>query len=370
MRRREPESRRHWVVLIVGLASAIVAILYGEHARVWTLLGVPGPAAAMHGLLQRHELAVVLGLNWSLVWVSVLAASTWTGLPVGPISSMLFAVPMLPWSAGEYLELSWWGKIGCWLATVPLGGLFSAVQSIERDAELARRAGRARALSARLQDMNASDRPRFALYLRRFATTGTLDTQEISANSDALDFETVLSQAVRPELHLLGLNRQDAARVVGADYLFGADEEWEANFARLAKAASLIVLLPPDRGSTLKEIQWLVDARLLGKVVFVMPETLTPGGFHAYAAAPELPMKVTTERTIDHSAEWEAAREAALAIGLVLPAYDVNGALFALDDAGRVRVQAPLRLSRSLLKVSKLRRALARMRPASERPAA
>jgi hypothetical protein len=362
MRRREPESRRHWVVLIVGLSSGVVALLYGEHVQLWNLLGVSAPASAMHAMLIRHDLAMVLALNWSLVWMSVLAGSTWTGLPLGPLSSMLFAVPMLPWSAGEYLELSWWGKAGCWVAAAMLGGVLSAVQSAERDAEVERRARRARALSSRLLDMDPNDRPRFALYLRRFSTTGTLDTQQISEHADPLDFETVLSQAVRPELHLLGLNREGAPEVVGADYLFGADEAWEANFVRLAGAASFIVLLPPDRGSTLKEIQWLVDSRLLGKTVFVMPETVVPGGFQAYASGPEFPLKVTTERVIDHSHEWEAAREAARAIGLALPPYDVAGAVFTLDQSGSVRARAPLALSRSLLKVLALRRALAKVR--------
>jgi hypothetical protein len=306
MRVREPESRRHWVVLTVGLVSGAVAVLHDEHLELWNLLGVAAPAVAMHAMLMRHDLAVVLALNWSLVWVLVLAGSTWTGLPVGPLTSMLFAMPMLPWSAGEYLELSWWGKAGCWVGATMLGGLVAGVQSAERDAELARRARRARILSARLRDMDDHDRPQFALYLRRFSTTGTLDTQEVSEDVDPLDFETVLSQAVRPELHLLGLNREGAAAVVGADYLFGADEEWEATFVRLARTASLIVLVPPDRGSTLKEIRWLVDSRLLGKTVFVMPETVTSRGFHAYAAAPERPLKMTEERIIDHSATWEA----------------------------------------------------------------
>jgi len=363
MRRREPESRRHWVVLTVGLVSGAVAVLHDGRPELLNMLGLATPGAAVHSVLERHDLAVVLALNWWLIWISVLAGATWTGLPVGSATAMLFAVPMLPWSAGEYLELSWWGKAGCWVAATILGFVLKDVQSAEHDGELARRARRARALSASLQDMGDHDRPQFALYLRRFATTGTLDTQEVSAQADPLDFETVLSQAVRPELHLLGLNRQGAATVVGADYLFGADAEWEATFVRLATAASLIVLLPPDQGSTLKEIRWLVDRRLLAKTVFVMPETITPGGFHAYATAPDTTVKVTEERTIDHSATWEAARGAALECGLALPVYDAAGAVFTVDDAGQVRRQVKLSLSRSLFKVSTLRRALARVRP-------
>ena len=209
MRAREPESRRHWVVLAVGLVTGAVAALHVAPPTLWNALGVAAPAAALHSFFERHDLAVVLALNWSLVW---LAGSTWTGLPLGPVTAILFAVPLLPVSAAEYLELSWWGKAACWVGATILGFAVKGVASAERDGEIERRARHAQALSARLLTMTGADRPRFALYLRRFATTGTLDTQEVSAEADPLDFETVLSQAVRPELHLLGLNRRGARR--------------------------------------------------------------------------------------------------------------------------------------------------------------
>jgi hypothetical protein len=230
---------------------------------------------------------------------------------------------------------------------------------------MARRADRASVLSSRLLETNELKRPRFALYLRPFVSTGTLDTQSVSEDADALDLETVLSYAVRPELSLIGLNRPQEQAIVGAGYIYGADQDWFERFQRLANNAAIIFLLPSARLGTLDEVQWVVENRAFGKCVFLMPENVTGEGYQASVSSPS-PVRVYEERVHDHAPDWEQMRTAVFeCVKILLPEYQNGGAVFMLDEGGGVRLLEPLLLSRSILKVIRLRRVIRRvLRPA------
>lgn len=365
MRRRDPDSHRPWLVLAISpIAGAVGALHWGALSYFPAASAVP-LLPALESTLQHHEVVTVLLLYWMFVWLCVLAASTWTGLTAGPWTMFLSPVPLFPWMVGEFLDFSFWPQTLCWFGSVFLGAVLNEVRTVEQAGELARRAQRAQALNRQLLDAPPGERPAFALYLRRFVSTGTLDTQQVGGDADSLDLETVLSQALRPELQLIGLNRPQAAAIVGADYLFGADADWKATFHRLAAEATLIVLLPPERGSTLSEIAWLKEQDLLSRVIFVMPETVDRDGRYAATTLPGQTLTVREERFVDHAAGWATARAAVLAqTGLDLPVYQPSGALFTIDRTHGVRQLEPLALSGSLFKVAKLRRAVTRLRQA------
>jgi hypothetical protein len=366
MRRREPGSRRPWAVLLAGLATGYIILVHrGVHL-------LPGSAGAdlierpLRQILAHHEQLLTFGLYWELTWLISLAGFAWTGLPVGNWTAFFAPLALLPPAVGYYFNYPLWKQLLCYLVCIILGGIVNAIRKAEAEAEKAKRALRAREISDRLLGADDGKRPLFALYLRPFASTGHLDTQNVSANADPLDLETVLSYAVRPELSLLGLNRAQEKSIIGADYLYGPDQDWFVRFQELAINAKLLFLLPSARQGTLDEVEWVIEKRALEKCVFIMPETVTGTGWQASSAVPST-VRVYEERIIDHAPEWKETRAAVLQrVNVPLPEYREDGALFMLNARGGVRRLERLGLSHSMWKVLRLRRVIKRvMRPTS-----
>src|SRR5271157_5342187 len=171
------------------------------------------------------------------MWLLYLAVSTWSGMRAGGFWAVAFA------AVGSVFLAE-----GKWL----LGGILFLVWNLTRmaedKAEVRKRSQDASELERRILAKDTRNLPRFALYLRPFISTGGLDTNPSSVFCGQrgwhTDFETVLSAAIRPELHLVGLNRPQDRAIVGAGYLFGADEDWFTRFCRFAIEATFILILP------------------------------------------------------------------------------------------------------------------------------
>src|SRR5262249_35293636 len=125
----------------------------------------------------------------------------------------------------------------------------------------------------------------------------------------------------------------------------------------LAEAACILFVLPGVGPTIDKEIKWLQQQRMLSKCVFIMPETITDNGVKSAVTVPST-VKITEYRAIDHRGDWATAQTTMQSLGLNLPGYQPEGALFSLDDTGQVKSISPLRLARTLLKVRRLRKAL------------
>lgn len=357
MRREKPDSVRPWLLLAAIPIGYVVLLHHGFHVPPFGALG-DRIVLSCQQMLKRHEAALTLGLYAENLWLGGLVGTHWTGMPVGGWTLFLAPIALVPFWVGFYLERPFWQSALLILGGIALGPVVLAIKEAEDQSEIARRATRAANQWKHFLSGGTRHGPPFALYLRSFNTTGTLDAQPASEEFDPLDLESILSAALLPGSRLLGLNREQAKAVVGADYLYGADQDWWNRFQNLANTSKLIFLVPSARGGTFTEIAWLKNQHLLSKCVFIMPETISATGFHAGSKV-WVALKYVEEQSFDHTLEWHAARQAILEqTKLVLPDYQTDGALFTLDEAGNVKSMARLRLARTLFKVAKLRRAL------------
>lgn len=370
MRRRDTGSLRPWVVLAAGLCAGYVVLVKSGLHLLPSGFGGDLIERPLRGWLSHHEALLFFGLYIVIFFLAGLAGANFTGLPVGPWTAFFVPVAALPCVASYYLNFSWWKQTLCWLLTVFLGLILNEVRKAEHQGEMAKRAARASALSSRLLEAHEGSHPPFALYLRPFVSTGKLDTQYVSEEADALDLETVLSYAVMPKLCLIGLNRPQEQAIVGAGYVYGADQGWFDRFQKLARSATAIFLFPSARAGTLDEMQWIIDNRAFGKCVFLMPETVTGKGYQAYASSPS-PVRLYEERMYDHAPDWARTRAAVFErVKIRLPEYQGSGAAFTLDENRGVQQMEPLLLSRSIMKVMRLRKVIRRvLRPKEFRKA-
>jgi hypothetical protein len=192
--------------------------------------------------------------------------------------------------------------------------------------EQRRRDRRAATLVSRLLEMpDSASVPPYVVYLRPFATTGRLAVANPKprwlpllpsyfAHEATLEFETVLSEALQPDLSLVALGRP--GEHVGAGRVAVTDDDWKQAFQRLVRRARWIVMIPSHEGETGWEVRQLVAQEYLGKTVFLMPPTLRPGG-------------------VDIAAHWSEARARLAPDGVHLPAYTGAGQLFRLGWQGR-----------------------------------
>ena len=197
---------------------------------------------------------------------------------------------------------------------------------LARRYEQRRRDGRAAALVGRLLDTSDSAAAlRYVLFLRPFSTTGRLAVSNPKprwlpllpsyfAHEATLEFETVLSEALEPDLSLVALGRP--GEHVGAGRVAVTDDDWKRLFQRLVKDARWIVMIPSHQGETRWEVRQLVAQEYLRKTVFLMPPTLRPGG-------------------MDIAADWAEARAGLAADGVHLPPYTGGGQFFRLGWQGR-----------------------------------
>lgn len=166
----------------------------------------------------------------------------------------------------------------------------------------------------------------FFLYLRPFDSTNAyrLSNEHLNLFSWELwerdgfdDIERLVARALLPTATLLALGRPGEHR--GAGRVLTTEAQWQKEVQRLAHSARLIMILPSQRPGTLWELGLLVRERHLHKTIFIMP----PSEHYAY---------VTTYREV--VLDWQAAVDACLGLGLVLPGHQPQGALFRLDAHG------------------------------------
>jgi hypothetical protein len=191
------------------------------------------------------------------------------------------------------------------------------------------------------------------LYLRPFESVNRMPAQVASPSPEStasyVDFEQILRKAVETldraslytsPLHLVALGEYDAA-IFGAGLAQASEAEWRECFAALTRAVRLIVMVPSVRPGTLWELSQLVGMKAWGKTLFVMPESL-----------------YSREAQVEAERLWQQVTVAARDLGVALPAYDKNGAIFRLSADGSVLGTRPLRLTRRWRRVPYLRRAI------------
>jgi hypothetical protein len=195
------------------------------------------------------------------------------------------------------------------------------------------------------------------LYLRPFESVNRMVAQvaglSLESTASYLDFEQILRKAVesldrasvysRP-LHLVALGEYDAA-IFGAGLAQSGEAEWRESFAALTRAVRLIVMVPSVRPGTLWELSQLADKKAWGKTLLVMPESV-----------------YSREAQVEAARLWQQVTAAARDLGVALPAYDKNGAIFRLSGDGTVLGTRPLRLTRRWRRVPYLRRAIVELR--------
>jgi hypothetical protein len=204
------------------------------------------------------------------------------------------------------------------------GRLLTALADSRQQAGRDRRAS---ALFASLVDNESGEEhvEPYALYLRPFSTTGRMIVSNPKmrwlpvlpsyfATEETLEFETLLAEALAPDLPLIALGRP--GEHIGAGRLAVADEEWQDVFQRLIQHASWIVMIPNDEGETRWEIEQLVTQGLLHKTLFIMPPMLR-------------------SRQPDAADYWEKVRSGLAGLSLQLPRYNNAGQLFRLGQAGQ-----------------------------------
>ncbi len=349
-----------WIA--AGIAAVFAASLLGTWrlgsevvGRIWLVVGVVGVLAYVPVVARMQ------GTRPSVVTMVLSAAGS--GL-AGWV-----------WSVSAW---SWW-RCALFTALVVTPLMSGANASFRADIRRGQRL-RDRAAAGMVERLRSGGSARFALYLRPFATTERLAAQPLPSEVGGgnglpshLDIETLLSRALRGTCPVVALGRPGEV-LEGAARIETTDAGWRSTMTVLAQHAELIVMTPLARPSTLWELGWLAEHGLLGKIVMVMPEVVSPtpsevvfttsrGGrlFDAGTSAwdPE-------PHTIDLAAEWARAVAAAGELGVRLPPLAAVGALFTLDPArGTVARIVPLALSTSARRVRYLREVLPALRGAA-----
>jgi len=182
-------------------------------------------------------------------------------------------------------------------------------------------------------------RREFSLYLRSFETTGRMPFEaemmgvEVANNmgDDAVaDFETSLAHAVENGAPMLALGRP--GEQIGAGRILTTEEGWQGDLSLLAREATVIFLAPSTRPGTMWEIDWLIDARLLHKTIWVQPPTGWGSLRHALGKA-----------RFDWKAMWDQIIGTMQSKGLQPPPFDKRGTLFTFDNNGTLRVTSTLK---------------------------
>lgn len=324
---------------------------YAQWGYLYAAIGVP---AGLAGLFVYRR-------------INPVRLSPWTWL----LSVCQFPTVLVvwPWLGGPQSLWSLWAAL-----TLPGWMLYrSSRRDVRRTQE--RRDRQARELATAV---TGSRPPRFALYLRAFDTTERLISQptghEFGGGDNVphhLDLETVVHSALWREMPLIAVGRPgDIAS--GAGRLVLDEVGWQHGVAALAGAAELLIMIPSAHPGTLWEMNWLREHDLLGKTIFVMPE---------FPKNPEMQYSVNpylgegfvrrydgAEHYLDHDRDWDIAVQAAATIGLELPPYRYEGAMFRLDRSGHVRALRPLALISIGRRVRRVRQLLNDLRAPSDVP--
>ncbi|MGN7916644.1 hypothetical protein [Lysobacter sp. 22409] len=121
------------------------------------------------------------------------------------------------------------------------------------------------------------------------------------------ELESIIEQAMNGAGHFIALGSPGEA--LGAGRLPSSESEWQETIRLMIEAATICIAIPSANSGTRWELEYLIDNGLLGKCCVLMPPVI--GKF-------------------SYETEWLAAREA-LAEKIPLPDYDPRGGLFRFD---------------------------------------
>ena len=208
--------------------------------------------------------------------------------------------------------------------------------------------------------------PRFSLYLRPFDSTNELPVQfdhgRHTILAERIDLENILRLSLARNGLFVAMGRLDDD-IIGADRVEGTDD-WQVRVADLISRADRIFVLPSHHEGTLWEIEWLVKNRRLANCIWIMPECVFRRGTQLVVT----PFSINWFQSEGNQAaletakmEWSQATNAVKAYGVHLPAFQEEGLLFTMNDAGQVVASEPLNLRNTLRRVSKVRRLIRRL---------
>jgi hypothetical protein len=173
----------------------------------------------------------------------------------------------------------------------------------------------------------------YAVYLRPFVVTGVLRDRGETASlivppvlpqyhaRRIVELETPLGDATWAlGIPLLGLGKPGEA--FGAGRLAGAEAEWQQTVASLIARAKLVLVIPSDHRGTLWELSYLMEHQVVDRCMFIMP------------------WAVKSRYSVQ---DWRATAAACKEVGIELPEYVPQGALFVRNGAGGWAVQPRLK---------------------------
>ena len=323
-------------------------------------------------------------IEWVVVIVAVCALVILGRLSThsfGPLSALLFVlwyVAFIKWVIGGEFDESATPTImfypKAFVALLILIFIMS-LRRAELEAEQRRRNRRStEAMAAALRRVAVQtpdaptqrNTPKFSLYLRPFDSTNELPVQfdhgRHTIIGERIDLENILRLSLARKSLFIAIGRPDDD-IIGADRIEGTDD-WRLTVADLIGRAERIFVLPSHHDGTLWEIAWLVKNRRLANCIWIMPECVFRKGTQLVVT----PLSINWfqsqgNQTVLEKAkmEWSQAANAVKTYGVHLPAYQEQGLLFKLNDAGQVVASEPLNLRNTLRRVSKVRRLIRRL---------
>lgn len=157
----------------------------------------------------------------------------------------------------------------------------------------------------------------FAIYLRPFSITEQLyisldeklvDTNIFSISDKPWDLEVAIADSFWPILPFIGLGEPTEA--YGTGRAFTKEINWKHYIKSMIDSALFIIIVPSFKPGTLWEMNYIVKNDYLKKCLFVMPWQTSSYGMR----------------------DWEKTQKCTADIGIELPGYTQDGAIFVLND--------------------------------------
>lgn len=310
-----------------------------------------------------HEiLDKLMPLNWFLprtlfLYAGLIISKRIAAIPLGTITLILTPLFLLPLDYWEEYDPAWYIKVAIWFILFILGVILKSIHKGENEHIQHAREKQTKKLQEQIV-MSADPKrlPTYFLFLKPSALKH-LDTQI----KEHFDLEDVLRSALHP-IHLISLEKP--SETIGAEQTFIPDPKWQADFEKFAEHAKSILVIPSNHPSTVWEIKWLAENKLLPNCIWLMPET--PGWSNTYVNYEIPSTDVFTisegEEGYDYAAHWNEAIKALQELGIKLPPYQARGMFFVIDNNGTASAFQSIALSPTILRVRKIRRELKDLR--------
>jgi hypothetical protein len=200
----------------------------------------------------------------------------------------------------------------------------------------------------------------FSLYLRPFDSTDILQSQSASGVDSrggylTLDMESLIERSMSKKFPLIALGKP--GEMIGAGRILTSEANWKDEIDILIKNAELIFILPSDHPGTLHEIQLIKDYQLLAKCIWIMPESVSEMGYHAFIGT-GVPRFVSKIQYTDFSGLWDKTQKELKTKGVILPDYNSKGMFYKLDESGHLIKTAELALSKKFNKLGAIKNAI------------